>query len=66
MVVSKKKLFTPNPGEMIQIDLRIFFKWVVQPSTRQENAMFTSLFEGELNLRPLHLLKLMVSIHLVL
>ena len=26
-------IFTPIPGEMIQFDLRIFFKWMVQPST---------------------------------
>ena len=26
-------IFTPNLGEMIQFDFRIFFKWVVQPPT---------------------------------
>ena len=29
----KDFLFSPLPGEMIQFDLRIFFKWVVQPPT---------------------------------
>ena len=27
-------IFTPKIVEMIQFDLRIFFKWVVQPPTR--------------------------------
>ena len=30
----KKVIFTPNPGEMIQFDFRMFLEWVVQPPSR--------------------------------
>jgi len=37
---------TPIPGEMIQFDLRIFFKWVgKKPPTRQFLVDPTSVFE---------------------
>ena len=44
-------IFTPIPGEMVQFDDRIFFKWVVQPSTKFLGSFnATHFFEGESNL----------------
>ena len=39
-------IFTPIPGEMIQFDLRIFFKWVVQPPTRCVYIYMLYIYNG--------------------
>ena len=43
-------IFTPNPREMIQFDLSIFFSWVVQPPTRYWLPVYTCTAQEPLRL----------------